>query len=58
LLVRLFLIVMVTVLILAGCGGGDAEQQYLQMEREAQDSIAACMAEHHSRRSAARHLRG
>ncbi len=71
---RQFILVMVTVLILSGCGGGegtdepsdasdgeltiqdfipgaiafnedDAEQQYLQMEREAQESIAACMAE-------------
>lgn len=67
---RQFILVMVTVLILSGCGGGDgteeppgasdgeptiqdfipgaiafneddAEQQYLQMEREAQESIAA-----------------
>lgn len=71
---RLFIIVMVNVLILSGCGGGDgtdepsgasdgeptiqdfipgaiafneddAEQQYLQMEREAQEAIAVCMAE-------------
>lgn len=71
---RLFIIGMVTVLILSGCGGGDgtdepsdasdgeltiqdfipgaiafneddAEQQYLPMEREAQEAIATCMAE-------------